>query len=361
MVMKRSRATSAGRGEESERASTRGKRRSEERQQQQRRRKRQQEEEEDVVVVEERDQEERERGGNGGGDGEEEEGVAERLGDMYREEVEKCARTKMTGNMSGSERSLAISQSEISGLVADVVRHVLFKSHQTHAAPIKPDDITAILKGKGYSVRGLPALVTALAQERLARTFGLHLKEVKRLAKRKTKATRSAPAGDASQVASVTGTYFVLESLLPEDMRRRHLTNESVRNERAFIMVVLSLLYAANEPVAEDVLFNQLSELGAFPSPSTSTDRVAATPAAGTGGNASDDAVHPTLGFSIRAMLTKMCQLRYISRNKSSTTTGAGDRQQQQQLTMYEIAEGVEHGITEKEIQRFIATCIQAA
>ena len=232
-----------------------------------------------------------------------------------------------------------------------------------------------MVQNNGYQVRGLPGYIISLAQERFARTFDLDLREVKRLAKRRPTG-KSAVGAEAT--ASVSGTYYILVSLLPDDLRRRFLKQEDVRMERAFTMVVLSLIYvrarahppnppaaprgapdaegcppvrrgpqAANEPVPEDVLFSQLAELGMFP---TSTQ-------------AKPEDVHPTLGFSPRGMLTKLCQQRYISREKhDANAAGAGAPPAQQgQLFAYDLAEGYESEIGEDALRNFVAGMMRDA
>ena len=103
------------------------------------------------------------------------------------------------------------------------------------------------MQNNGYQVRGLPGSVISLAQERFATTFDLDLREVKRLAKRRPTG-KSAVGAEAT--ASVSGTYYILVSLLPDDLRRRFLKQEDVRMERAFTMVVLSLIYVRPPPGA---------------------------------------------------------------------------------------------------------------
>ena len=104
---------------------------------------------------------------------------------------------------------------------------------------------------------------------------------------------------------------------------------------------------AANEPVPEDVLFSQLAELGMVP---TSTQ-------------AKPEDVHPTLGFSPRGMLTKLCQQRYISREKhDANAAGAGAPPAQQgQLFAYDLAEGYESEIGEDALRNFVAGMMRDA
>lgn len=64
-------------------------------------------------------------------------------------------------------------------LVAEVIRYVLFKTHQSSGCPIKRDELTQIIT-KNYRQRALPAAVIDKAKEKLASIFGYELKELQR-------------------------------------------------------------------------------------------------------------------------------------------------------------------------------------
>ncbi|KAI3930805.1 hypothetical protein MKX01_037251, partial [Papaver californicum] len=64
-------------------------------------------------------------------------------------------------------------------LVADVIRCVLFKNHQTSGCPIKREELTSIVT-KTYRQRALPALVINEARNKLLSIFGYELKELQR-------------------------------------------------------------------------------------------------------------------------------------------------------------------------------------
>jgi hypothetical protein len=64
-------------------------------------------------------------------------------------------------------------------LVAEVMRYVLFKTHQSSDCPIKREELTGIIT-KNYRQRALPTLVINEAKERLAATFGYEMRELQR-------------------------------------------------------------------------------------------------------------------------------------------------------------------------------------
>ncbi|RZC87753.1 hypothetical protein C5167_028206 [Papaver somniferum] len=72
-----------------------------------------------------------------------------------------------------------ISIEEKDKLVADVIRYVLFKNHQTSGCPIKREELTSIIT-KTYRQRALPALVINEARDKLSSIFGYELKELQR-------------------------------------------------------------------------------------------------------------------------------------------------------------------------------------
>ena len=101
---------------------------------------------------------------------------------------------------------------------------------------------------------------------------------------------------------------------------------------------------AANEPVPEDVLFSQLTDLGIFPStpqPVTIND------------------IHPSFGCSIRSMLDLMLRQRYITKEKGRREQANANADAvangQAQLFLYNLAEGADNDIGEVKIRDFLA------
>ena len=126
------------------------------------------------------------------------------------------------------------SQDEIDKLVSDMMRYVMFKSYQTISMPIRPEEFSKLVQDKGYQLRGLSNAIIALTQERLVKTFGMELREVKRMTKKK-----------GSNISVSTGSYYVVISLLPIEMRKRYLTQPSLFSEKALMMIILCLLYVS--------------------------------------------------------------------------------------------------------------------
>jgi hypothetical protein len=74
--------------------------------------------------------------------------------------------------------------------VAEVMRYVLFKSHQTSGCPIKREELTGIIT-RNYRQRVLPTLVINEARDRLAATFGYEMRELQRTRAPSTRSGRS--------------------------------------------------------------------------------------------------------------------------------------------------------------------------
>jgi melanoma-associated antigen len=76
--------------------------------------------------------------------------------------------------------------------VAEVMRYVLFKTHQTSGCPIKREELTGIVT-RNYRQRALPALVINEARDRLAATFGYEMRELQRTRAPSTRSARQPP------------------------------------------------------------------------------------------------------------------------------------------------------------------------
>ena len=89
-------------------------------------------------------------------------------------------------------------------LVAEVMRYMLFKTHQNSDCPIKREELTGIVT-KNYRQRALPTLVINEAKDRLAATFGYEMKELQRT---RAPATRSGRPCKASFFFFLPIYYF---------------------------------------------------------------------------------------------------------------------------------------------------------
>lgn len=65
-------------------------------------------------------------------------------------------------------------------LVGEVIRYILFKTEQNSGCPIKREDLTQLITGKGYKQRNLPAFVIKEAKSKLSSIFGYEMREIQR-------------------------------------------------------------------------------------------------------------------------------------------------------------------------------------
>ena len=74
---------------------------------------------------------------------------------------------------------LADPPQEKDKLVAEVIRYVLFKTHQNSGCPIKREELTQLVT-KNYRHRFLPGLIINEATQKLSSIFGYELRELQR-------------------------------------------------------------------------------------------------------------------------------------------------------------------------------------
>lgn len=65
-------------------------------------------------------------------------------------------------------------------LVGEVIRYILFKTEQNSGCPIKREELTQVITGKGYRQRNLPSYIINEAKIKLSSIFGYELKELQR-------------------------------------------------------------------------------------------------------------------------------------------------------------------------------------
>lgn len=194
-----------------------------------------------------------------------------------------------------------VSQEEKDKLVGEVIRHVLFKSHQTSGCPIKREELTQIIT-KNYSQRGLPALVINEAREKLAGIFGYEMKELVRSRPTSNKQGRS------SQQSVPESKSYILVSQLPPDILSKFVENRETSHVMGFTFVVIGILHLAGGQISEENLWHQLNRMGV---------------------NDSDEN-HP-LFCSTKQALETLVQQRYLQKEKVSGPEGNS--------LMYELAE----------------------
>ncbi|GKA10198.1 melanoma-associated antigen 8 isoform X1 [Tanacetum coccineum] len=191
-------------------------------------------------------------------------------------------------------------ESEGDKLVAEVIRYVLFKSHQNSGCPIKRDELTQLVT-KNYQNRSLPAFVLNKAFNKLSTIFGYDVKELQRVRPSSTNQNR------ASQSSGDAKSYIITSQLEPE-IYKKHIEDETKSHLTGFAFVAIGIVHLAGGKITEETLWHHLGRLGM----------------------SQDDERHTDFGSTKQAVET-LVQQRYLQKDKSNGPEG---------LTLYyELAE----------------------
>ncbi|XP_062189712.1 uncharacterized protein LOC133892778 [Phragmites australis] len=149
-----------------------------------------------------------------------------------------------------------ISKEEKDKLVAEVMRYVLFKTHQTSGCPIKREELTGIVT-KNYRQRALPALVINEARDRLAATFGYEMRELQR-----TRAPSTRSGRPSQPQLNVDAKSYVLVSKLDPEVYSKYVEDKEAAHLSGFAFVVISIVHLAGGKISGEDLWHQLKRLG---------------------------------------------------------------------------------------------------
>jgi len=223
-------------------------------------------------------------------------------------------------NERAEEEGGRMSAEERDGLVAEVMRYVLFSAHKENGAPVtrtKIGECIAAKGGAGGKARG-GSYVVALAQKRFLEIFGFEMVECARAQSRNRKAPKTIEAASA-----VPLKCYALRSVLPAHMRRKFVDKAEEAPERGLAMVVAALVQIANGCIHEDALFEQLAKLG--------IDK---------------DAMHPTFG-DVQELLGHLVKRRVFMRERAAHDDPS-------QGYCFELAEGAVALIGYENIDKFV-------
>jgi len=195
-----------------------------------------------------------------------------------------------------------ISKEEKDKLVNDVMRYVLFKTHQASGCPIKREELTGIIT-KNYRQRGLPTLIINEARDRLAATFGYEMRELQRTRAPSTRFGRASEPQPNAEAKS-----YVLVSQIDPEVHSEWVEDKEAAPLSAFSFAVISLVHLAGGKASEEDLWHQLKRLGLM----------------------ENDEKHPVFGNNKQA-LERLVQQRYLLKEKLAGPEG--------HVVMYELAE----------------------
>ncbi|KAG9449607.1 hypothetical protein H6P81_009572 [Aristolochia fimbriata] len=219
---------------------------------------------------------------------------------------------------SGEEFSqLNISEEEKDKLVAEVIRYILFKTHQNSGCPIKRDELVQLIT-KNYHQRSLPSYIINEARVRLSSIFGYELTELQRSRPSSTNKTR------ASQQSTAELKSYVISSLLPNDVYRKFIEDKDNAQETGLTFTVIAIVQVAGGKISEEDLWHHLRRLGL---------------------NENDDK-HPVFG-NIKQAVETLVQQRYLLKDKVIGPEG--------NTMMYELAERATDSSLNMRLKEYIA------
>ncbi|CAA7401660.1 unnamed protein product [Spirodela intermedia] len=158
-------------------------------------------------------------------------------------------------NLTQDITQIDISEEEKDKLVADVIRSILFKTHQSSGCPIKRDELTHLIT-KNYRQRLLPAFVINEARNKLTSIFGYEMRELHRIRSSSTKQRHS-----SQQSAGELKSYVVV-SKLPAEVYLKYVENKENAHITGFIFAVVSVVHLAGGKIPSESLWYHLRRLG---------------------------------------------------------------------------------------------------
>ncbi|KAE8690408.1 RNA-binding protein 40-like [Hibiscus syriacus] len=150
---------------------------------------------------------------------------------------------------------LDISKEEKDKLVAEVIRYILFKTHQNSGRPIKREELSQLVT-KNYRHFSLPAYIINQAKEKLSSIFGYELRELQR--SRPSSTNQSL----LSQQSGIDAKSYVIISQLPADVYKKYVEDVNTSHMNGFTFVVISIVQLAGGKIAEDNLWHHLKRMG---------------------------------------------------------------------------------------------------
>ncbi|XP_058723517.1 uncharacterized protein LOC131595236 [Vicia villosa] len=209
-----------------------------------------------------------------------------------------------------------ISKEEKDKLVGEVIRYMLFKTHQNSGCPIKRDELTQLIT-KNYHQRNLPTFVINEAKDKLSAVFGYEMRLL----------SRSVPSSKAQTRASQNGVdakSYILISQLPSDLYEKYVVDPDTAYMSGFTFVIISIVHLAGGKIPEESLWSQLNRMSLSDS----------------------EANHPVLG-NIKQALELLVQQRYLQKDKVHGPEG--------NTVYYELAERASDGPIYDKVKEYIS------
>lgn len=213
-----------------------------------------------------------------------------------------------------------ISKEEKDKLVAEVIRYILFKTHQNSGCPIKREELSQLVT-KNYRHRNLPAYIINEAKDKVSTIFGYELRELQ----------RSRPSTNQARLSQQSGAdakSYVIISQLPAEVYSKYVEDVNTSHLTGFTFVVISIVQLAGGKIAEENLWHHLKRMGLHET----------------------DENHPVLG-NVKQVVETLVHQRYLQKDKVSAPEGT--------TLFYELAERALDGPVSERIKQYISQIVK--
>ncbi|KAK6121620.1 hypothetical protein DH2020_044628 [Rehmannia glutinosa] len=213
---------------------------------------------------------------------------------------------------------LDVSEHEKDKLVGEVIRYILFKTEQNGGCPIKREDLTQLITGKGYRQRNLPAFVINEAKSKLSSIFGYEMRELQR-------SRPSVNHGRASQQSFGDAKSYII---IPADVYSKFVEDKSSSHMTGLTFVVVGIIHLCGGKVTEENLWHHLKRLGLH----------------------ENEENHPNFA-NTKLALEALVQQRYLQKEKVNVPEG--------NIVYYELAERALDAAVNDRIKEYITQIVQ--
>lgn len=220
---------------------------------------------------------------------------------------------------------LEISDHEKDKLIGEVIRYILFKTEQNSGCPIKREELTQLITGKGYRQRLLPAFIIDEAKSKLSSIFGYEMREL--LRSRPSAAPNTGRASQSQQSVGDAKSYIIM-SKLPSDVYGKFVEDKSSAHMSGFTFVVTGIIHLGGGRITEENLWHHLRRLGLH----------------------ENEENHPKFS-NTKLALEALVQQRYLQKEKVSGPDG--------NTVYYELAERALDAPVFDKIKAYVAEMVQ--
>ncbi|XP_054802018.1 uncharacterized protein LOC129305875 [Prosopis cineraria] len=214
-----------------------------------------------------------------------------------------------------------ISMEEKDKLVGEVIRYMLFKTHQNSGCPIKRTELTQLVT-KNYHQRNLPASVINEATYKLSSIFGYEMRELQR------SQPSSKNQSQLSQQNVADSKSYILISQLPPNVYKKYVVDVNTAHLTGFTFVIVSIVHLAGGKIPAESLFTHMRRMGL----------------------SENEESHPLFG-NVKHALELLVQQRYLQKDNVNGPEG--------NTLYYELAERALDGPISDKIKEYVSQIVK--